>query len=788
MKVQPGVRLGPYVILSQIGLGGMGEVYRARDERLDREVAVKVLTGRLAEDAEALRRFEVEAKAVAALSHPNILSIHEFDYVEGIRFAVMELLEGQTLREFLDEKPVPWRKTVQIAISVCEGLSAAHAKGIVHRDLKPENIFITDDGQVKILDFGLAQTRSIPSESRAENPPDRENTQTQDTVLGTVGYASPEQVRAEVVDARTDIFSLGCILYEMVTGRRAFYKETVFDTVSAILREDPPDIPAEVKVPLELHGMIRHALEKNPRERFQSSRDLAFQLRTLLLSADISGVVPSSKSVSKYVHAALALLLGLVAISILATIFAGKSSRLNSIAVLPFENSSHEEKLDYLCDGIPESIIFSLSRLENLRVLAHTSTFRYKGPQVDIKRIRKDLNADVILTGSLTSQGNHLIVRAALIDAADGSGMWGEQYSLMAKNILEVQEEISRKIVETLRLQLTPSQKLRMAKSAPENTDAYHLYLKGRYCWNIRNAENIRKAIEYFRDAVDADPGYALAYAGLADCYSLLGGYVVSPPEEVYPKAKAFAEKALEFDPDLAEAHTSLGHIYMYYREWQKAEDAFRKALVNRPSYSTAHHWYANFLAVNGRTKEALDEIRRAMDLDPLSQIIQSALGYNYYLDHQFEKAVEQESKVIETDREFAPAHAVLGAAYRHLGDFDQSIHHLEEAISLSGGNTDHRAELAITFVACGRRQEAVKILQELLHSGTNTYVSPVFIAAIYVALGQKRDACLWLEKGFQARAEYMTFLGVEPNFDAIRSEPEFQEILKRMGLPQPGR
>ncbi|MBI3697620.1 MAG: protein kinase [Acidobacteria bacterium] len=561
MPLPAGMRLGPYEILAPIGAGGMGEVYRARDSRLGREVAIKVLPEHLAQDPQALARFEREAKAVAALSHHNILAIHDVGREQGVSYAVTELLEGDTLRSGLDRGPLPWRKAVEIGVAVAEGLSAAHAKGIIHRDLKPGNIFLTSDGRVKVLDFGLAR---FNPPSAAQSEPVAQTATEAGTVMGTPGYMSPEQVRGVPVGPGSDIFSLGCVLYEMVSGRRAFSGKTPVETLSAVLKDHPAELASSGKqIPLELDRLISHCLEKNPEERFQSARDLAFDMKSILGGSGVASPPAPGKA-------------------------------LDSIAVLPFANASREPDAEYLSDGITESIINSLAQIAQLRVMPRSTVFRYKGQEVDPQAVGRELNARMVLTGRVILRGETLVVGMELVDVAQGSQLWGERYNRKLADIFAVEEEIARKISESLRMRLSGEEKKRLAKRFTENTEAYQLYLKGRHYWVKRTPDSMKKGIEYFQQAIEKDPGYALAYAGVADCYSILSTYGAVSPREGWAKAKAAAAAAVALDPELAEGHTSLAFIRGFADwDWVAAEEECRRAIELNPAYWVAPYWYA---------------------------------------------------------------------------------------------------------------------------------------------------------------------------------------------------
>jgi serine/threonine protein kinase len=550
MALSAGTHLGPYKILSALGAGGMGEVYRARDSRLERDVAIKILPERLARDPQALSRFEREAKAVATLSHPNILAIHDFGCERGITYSVAELLEGETLRSRLGRGALGWRKAVEAGIAIANGLSAAHSKGIIHRDLKPENIFLTEDGQIKILDFGLARNTASSAAERAEAP-----TITEDgVILGTAGYMSPEQVRGTPADARSDIFSLGCVLYEMVTGRRAFSRASSAQTMAAILEAQPPELAATGKeIPAGLENVIRHCLEKNRQERFHSAHDLALALRATLSGSDVS----KRSSVRRW--AIVAGCAAALAIAAAAYWFAGHAKPIDSLAVMPFLNVGADPNTEYLSDGITESLINSLSQLPRLRVVPRTLVLSYKGKEMDPGKVGWDLHVRAILTGKVVQRGDNLNVQTELVDVGELSQLWGQRYDRKFNEILSVQEDIARQVSEKLHLRPTGEEQKRLGKHYTENTEAYQLYLKGRYHWNRRTVDDFKKANEYFRQAIERDAGYGLAYAGLAQSYALFNWYQVQPPRESCPKAKAAAMQAIAIDETLVEAHAALG-------------------------------------------------------------------------------------------------------------------------------------------------------------------------------------------------------------------------------------
>jgi eukaryotic-like serine/threonine-protein kinase len=757
-------RLGPYAIVAPLGAGGMGEVYRARDTRLEREVAIKVLPEPFAHDPHRLARFEREAKAVAALSHPNILGIHDYGTDGAVTYAVMELLEGETLRRRLSRGPLPWWEAVVVAAAVAEGLAAAHTKGIVHRDLKPENLFLTTDGRVKILDFGLARITPVPNSSAetvsyipAETDPG--------TVLGTVGYMSPEQVRAQEVDARSDLFSLGCVLYEMVSGRRAFARETAAETQTAILREEPPDLPAcGVSAPSGLEQLIRHCLEKSTERRCQTARALASALHNVASGTDSStaSLAPRGTAPGRRLRKA-----------------------IDSLAILPLVNASQDPNLEYLSDGITESIIHILSRLPRLRVMARSTVFRYKGREVDAQAVGRSLNVRAVFTGRMRTRGECLIIQAELVDVADGALLWNEQLSRALSEIFAIEEAIAREIVDTLRLRLSGEQKKRLRKRPTENTQTYQLYLKGRYHWNKRNLDGIRKAIVHFEQAIDQDPTYAQAYAGLADCYALLPNYASEAPKESFPRALAAGQRALELDDTLAEAHASVGMAkYFFNWGWADAEREFLRAIDLNPSYATAHHWYAYLLMLLGRFEQALSELARAQELDPLSLIINATSGYILYFARRHDEAIERCERALAMEENFSPAQYMLALACEQKGLHDQAIAAFQKSLRLAGESAGcDAAALAHAYALAGRTAEARTILNELLERSKQRYVPAFYMALISVGLGDLETALQWLEKAYQDRDFYLIYLKVDPRLDPLRGDVRFTDLLRRVGL-----
>jgi len=779
----------------------MGEVYRARDTQLGRDVAVKVLPSTYSVDEHRLSRFEQEASAASALNHPNILIVHDIGSHDGSPYVVSELLEGETLRKRISGAALAQRRAIGYALEIANGLAAAHEKGIVHRDLKPDNIFITKDGRVKILDFGIAKlTQADATRSQTDIPTRRVDTGP-GIVMGTVGYMSPEQVRGQKVDHRSDIFSFGAILYEMLSGRRAFHGESAADTMSAILKEDPPDLSdTNQNISAALERLVNHCLEKNPESRFHSASDLAFALETAnakltVSSPGLSTASPSSSAeyiVTGIKRHKISVLLGLL---VLAIAIAGLASYLHvrnteiaieSIAVLPFANQNHDPDTEYLSDGLTESIINSLSQLSNLRVIPRSSVFRYKGKESDPLTVGKELGVRAVLTGRILQRGDNLIVSAELVDVRDNKQLWGEQYNRKTADALTVQQEIAQVISARLRPKLSGEEQRQVAKRETTSPEAYQLYLKGRYYLEKRTKEGTSKAIEYFQQAIDKDPNYAAAFAGLADSYVLLSVAIPRssfPPKEAFPKAKAAAMQALQIDDKLAEAHTSLAHIkFVYEWDWASAEREFKRAIELDPNYATAHHWYGFDLAAVGRFDEAIIEIRKAQEIDPLSPIINASAGWVFYYARQYDQAIEQERKALEIDPNFALAHGRLAQAYEQKGMYKDAIEEYLRALTLSGENQEEIAALRQAYTVSGMRGFWQKQLDLAIERSKRQHVSASVIAGYYAHLGEREQAIQWLEKAYEER-DALSWLKGDPRWDGLRSDPRFADLMRRVGL-----
>jgi eukaryotic-like serine/threonine-protein kinase len=746
-----GTRLGPYEILAPLGAGGMGEVYRARDTRLDRQVAIKVLPERLLADPTALARFEAEAKALAALSHPNILALHDFGNEHGVAFAVMELLEGETLRDRLAGQPLAWRRAVEITLEIAEGLTAAHDKSLVHRDLKPENLFLLSTGRTKILDFGLARPAIRKDVDPSSSPTATVRTRP-GGVVGTAAYLSPEQIRGEDARPASDVFALGCVLYEMIAGRRPFTGHTAEETMGSILHEEPPDPTTWTKdVPPELVRVIRKCLEKDPTERYGSAREVALALR------DLDRPRPQAKR---------------------------RSKTIDSLAILPFVNASRDPQADYLSDGLTESLIYGLSRLPGLRVMARATMFRYKGKELDPQSIGRELGVRAVLAGTLSQRGDALVVHTELVDVDDGSQLWGERYARKLEDILTVEEQIAAEITEKLKLRLTQAQRKKLARRPKVKSEAYQLYLQGRHHWNRRTEESLRKGIELFRQALAADPDYAPAYVGLADSHAILGFYGLVRPRESFPLARTAAEKALELDPDLAEAHASLGYVRHYHDwDWKGSVESYRRAQALNPNYAPAFQWYAVNCVSRGKVEDGVTAMDRALTLDPLSLIINAANGWLLYYCRNYDGAIARCHTALELDPHFPQAHLWLGWALEQRGRYDEAIAEYQEGATSLAGRAGMLGSLGHAYAAAGRPSEARRVLDELETLARNRHVPPYETALIHTGLGDHDAALTRLEHALEERSVGMAFLRVEPRLDPLRSDPRFATLLEKTGL-----
>ena len=814
----------------------MGEVYLARDTKLDRKVALKILPTAPAANQDRMRRFVQEAKCAAALNHPNIAHIYEIGEVENqdvgeesVHFIAMEFIDGHTLREKIHHEHTPLPKLLKYLNQVTDGLAKAHAAGIIHRDLKPDNIMISRDDHAKILDFGLAKLVEATEgrlgleelESEVATIAMRQRT-SPGAIMGTVGYMSPEQVKAKTLDQRSDIFSFGCVLYEAVTRRKPFAGDSVVDTLHQILHDPAPAITdSNPNVPTELQRIVRRCLMKEPEKRYQTIRDTANDLEEVI--AELKGASDSDRSVMASstsssslgtedvdaaqrnrslsqpslstgyliggigrhklgVSLAVVLLLALIGFGYWWSKDGAGGSQVDSIAVMPFVNESGNPDVEYLSDGMTESLINSLSNLPNLSVKARNSVFRYKGAKIDEKQISQDLSVDALLLGRVLQRGDSVTLYLSLVDARTGASLWGEQYDRKMQDIAVLQKEIAGDVSRKLRVRLSNAEARALTRSYTDNSEAYQLYLRGRFFWNKRTPDSIRKAIAYFEQAIEKDPGFALAYSGLADSYVVPANRF--EPHFGMPKAKTAALRALAIDETLAEAHTSLARVLQVYDwNWKEAEQEYKRAIELNPRYATAHQWYGGYLERTGRLNEAIAERKLALELDPLSTITIFELGQNFLFARDYDQAIAQFQRCLELDPDFPAAHQYLPVVYVQKRMYEQALEKIRQAPASAALNIT--GVPGYVYAVSGHIPEAKKELEELKRLRKTEYITAVGLAHICAGLGEKDEALSWLEKGLEERAFQMQMLQVDPRLDSIRDDPRFKELARKVGLPE---
>jgi eukaryotic-like serine/threonine-protein kinase len=789
-----GQTISHYRILEQLGAGGMGVVYKAHDSRLDRPLALKLLPENLAQQPQALERFRREARAASALNHPGICTIYDIGEQDGRAFIAMEFIDGETLRSHIHGKPLPLEEILKLGIQIAEALDAAHAEGIIHRDIKPANIFVTKRGQAKVLDFGLAKLipKGVASADADSSGQSAESTSIVGIISGTPSYMSPEQVRGDDLDQRTDIFSLGLVLYEMATGRQAFGGGTGGMIIEAVLTRPPASVRSiNADIPPRLESIIEKALHKDRSERYQRAADILADLQRLKRDTD-SGLQEGDAESS---HLSATGHLSPTGKRRSRTLAAQTGSLrpergskfIGSLAVLPFDNVSRDPENEYLSDGIAASLINILATVPRLRVMAQSTVFRYKGREIDPQAVGRELNVRAVLTGRLMQSGGSLRIGTELVDVATGAQLWGAQFDRKPGDIFLIQDEISNEISGKLRLQLTRAEKKRLIRRHTEDPEAYRLYLQGRHHWNRWTEEGFYKAIGFFQQAVEKDPSYALAYTGVAESYVLLGWNSYLPPKDAFPKGKAAAITALQLDPDLGEAHTPMAAaLWLHDWQWQEAQTEFKRSLELNPTYPTANHWHAEFVMTMGRQFEAIAKMKKSQELDPLSLIINVAIGWASYMARRYDEAIEQLLRTVELDPNYPVTHWFLGLVYRKTGCYDLAINAGEKGVNLSGGSPLIRAALAQTYGESGRAKEALQVLNDLTELAKQRYVAPHFFAGIHIGLGENDRALESLEKSYEEHSHWLIYLHLDPSMDALRNDPRFQDLLRRIGLPAP--
>jgi len=827
-----GETLSHYRIVSKIGAGGMGEVYLAEDTRLGRKVALKLLPARFTKDEDRVRRFEQEARAASALNHPNIITIYDIGRADELHFIATEFIDGQTLRQRTMPARMELTAALDATLQVATALSAAHEAGIIHRDIKPENVMLRRDGIVKVLDFGLAKLTERRASVTDTESPTALNPQTDPgTVMGTAHYMSPEQARGVEVDARSDIFSLGVMFYEMVTGRAPFAGATVTDIIIAIVQQEPAPVTRYAPgAPGELVRIVSKALAKDREERYQTAKDLQIDLKRLKQRLEFEaelersaqpeagdaaartvgqdrvetakGAAPptaeaavrtvssaeylvSGISRHKFAFGALALaLVALISMGFYLLGGRGEEKAIESIAVLPFVNTNADPNIEYLADGIPESIINSLSQVPKLKVMSRTSAFRFKGRETDAQEVGQKLGVQAVLTGHVAQRGEGLLISIELVSASDNRQIWGQQYNRKLADVFAVQEEIAKEISEKLRLKLTGAEKQQLAKRPTENLKAFQYYMQGRSFTQRGTREDLLEAIRYCEKALEEDRNYALAYSGLADAYAVLGLFGYIAPVEGRRKAEETARKALALDENLAEAHAALGYAYTVFApsNFSLGDRELRHAIELSPSLAVAHRYLGVSLARQGRLDEGLEEMLKARERDPLSSIIARLVALPYFLKRDYARALE----VLRQANELGPPFSVPWEIGVYIQNrlFNEALAELEKAKRERKSDPILIYDTGMVYAAQGKRAEALQVIKELeAMSGASLNLAH-WIAKIYATLNEKEMAFSWLERGLGAGA-IGAFYKDEPVWDTIRSDGRFGDLLRRMGLPE---
>ncbi len=738
-----GKTISHFKILEKLGEGGMGVVYKAEDIELTRFVALKFLSKKLTKSEKTCQRFRNEARAVSPIDHPNICTVHELKEAEdGQLYFVMGYCGGETLQQKIDNKTLKLKKVLLYAIQTAQGISEAHSHGIIHRDIKPANLMVTKKDVVKILDFGIAKVGRLGMDTR------------EGAVFGSLGYMSPEQSTGVPVDHRTDIWSLGVVLYEALTGRTPFEGEHEGTILNGILNEQPIAMSELVTgIPRELERIVNRALDKNKEERYQHMDEMLVDLRALNLKLRKDSGFSTEK--------------------------------VESLAVMPFSNASGREEIEYLSEGLTESLITSLSHISNFKVISRTSAFHYKGQHIEIQKVTHELKVNKLLLGWVSQRSDNISIGVELVEGRDNSQIWGEQYTRKLTDMIQIQEEIVKDISAKLKLKLTKKEKKHISKQYEIDDEAYQLFLKGRFHWNKRTVDSFRQSIYFYNQAIERDPAYALAYAGLSDSYALIGIYGHLPAKDVWPKAMAAALKAMEIDSEMAEAHNALGAVESSYKwNWAKAEKEFQHSIALKPNYATAHQWYAGQLRILGKFDEALRETRKALEIDPLSLQISTDVGRLHYYSREYDLAIQEYQKILQLDSSFFPAHFWLGLALLEKRDFDLAVEALRTALTLSGNYVAVTAALGYAFGISGNRTEAQKIMKELKSRARNEYISAAYFGWVHMSLNELDAAFQYFDKAFEERSWWLVHMKIWPSPEEFVKDARHTKLLKRIGLP----
>jgi len=774
-----------YDVIEELGSGGMGRVFRAVDNRIDEEVALKILNPEISADEKTIDRFRNELKFARKISHKNVCRMYDLNEEEGTQYITMEYVPGEDLKSSIKRMgQLSVGKSISVAMQICEGLTEAHRLGVVHRDIKSQNIMIDKEGNAHIMDFGIAH--SLKAKGVTDTG----------IIVGTPEYMSPEQVEGKEVDPRSDIYSLGIILYEMLTGNVPFEGDTPLSVALKQKAEPPPDPKVKnPQIPEELRRVTLKCLEKAKEKRYKGAEEVLSELKKIergipttdkilikkKFKTQAFGKVKWKKSV---LYGGIAVVLALIIAGGI-YFFTGRQEAIDSVAVLPLKNLSGIPEQEFFADGMTEELISNLAQLGALqRVISSTSVMRYKGTKKPLPEIARELNVDAIVEGSVMYSEQRVRITVQLIEARTDRNLWSRSYERDLRNILSLQSELARHIAQEIKIAVTPEDQARLASARPVDPEAYQLSLRGRSYWNKRTEEGLKKAVEYFNEAIEKDPDYALAYTGLADAYNMLGSYNILPAHEAYPKAKEAAQKALNIDETLAEAYTSLALVkHRFEWDWFAAETDYNWAIGLNAGYATAHHWYGAFLRDMGRFDEGLAELERARELNPLSLPIVTTIASLFYYARQYDLAIERCKKAFEIDPDFHWAHAILAASYLRKSMFGEAITEFQKAVTHSGGSAAYLADLAHAYVVAGKRDEAQKILEELHEQSKQRYVPHYEIALVYIALGRKDQGFEYLERAYRERSSTLVRINLDPRLDSLHSDPKYITLLEKMGL-----